>query len=242
ASTDFFDMLKQSDVFPTTSQISPAAFEQAFREELQTHETLIVVTLSSKGSGTYQSACIARDLVLEDMPEADIVLIDSLSFCSGYGMIVVEAAQMLKDGCTKQEIIDHITNSCANLEIYILADTLEYLKKGGRVSNIAALIGGMLNIRPILTVRDGMVASKGKLRGNKNIMPRFIEEIQQDGYDFSNTILVIAHGAAPEKAAEFKQLAQLHLKPKGFYEAELGCVIGAHTGPGVMAAFFVKTT
>ncbi|MBC7765477.1 MAG: DegV family protein, partial [Hyphomonadaceae bacterium] len=166
ASTDFFDMLKQSDVFPTTSQISPAAFEQAFREELHTHDTLIVVTLSSKGSGTYQSACIAKEMVLEDTPEADIVLIDSLSFCSGYGMIVVEAAKMLQDGRTKQEIIDHITNSCANLEIYILADTLEYLKKGGRVSNIAALIGGMLNIRPILTVRDGMVASKGKLRGN----------------------------------------------------------------------------
>lgn len=235
-STEFFEKLKNSDVMPTTSQITPAAFEEVFRKELQENDSIICVTLSSKASGTYQSAVIAKNSI----EDADIEVIDSMLLSYGYGMVVVEAAKMAKEGKSKQEIIGRVNYLLERIDTYFIVDTLEYLKKGGRINLAAAVIGNILNIKPVLGIKDGLVVPVDKIRGSKNIIPKMIELIKSKGYNMSNQVVGLAHGAIPDRLEELKEAIENEFHPKGFVISEVGSVIGAHSGPGVIGAFFIR--
>ncbi|MDK2810026.1 MAG: fatty acid kinase fatty acid binding subunit [Petroclostridium sp.] len=235
-STEFFEKLKNSDVMPTTSQISPAAFEEVFRKELQENDSIICVTLSSKASGTYQSAVIAKNSI----EDADIEVIDSMLLSYGYGMVVVEAAKMAKEGKSKQEIIGRVNYLLERIDTYFIVDTLEYLKKGGRINLAAAVIGNILNIKPVLGIKDGLVVPVDKIRGSKNIIPKMVELIKSKGYNMSNQVVGLAHGAIPDRLEELKEAIENEFHPKGFVISEVGSVIGAHSGPGVIGAFFIR--
>ncbi|MBZ4646583.1 MAG: DegV family protein [Clostridia bacterium] len=235
-STEFFEKLKNSDVMPTTSQITPAAFEEVFRKELQENDSIICVTLSSKASGTYQSAVIAKNSI----EDADIEVIDSMLLSYGYGMVVVEAAKMAKEGKSKQEIIGRVNYLLERIDTYFIVDTLEYLKKGGRINLAAAVIGNILNIKPVLGIKDGLVVPVDKIRGSKNIIPKMVELIKSKGYNMSNQVVGLAHGAIPDRLEELKEAIENEFHPKGFVISEVGSVIGAHSGPGVIGAFFIR--
>jgi len=239
SSEKFFAKLAESEVMPTTSQVPPSAFEQVFREEIQKYDTIICFTISSKASGTYQSAVIARDMVLEEQ-EGDIEIIDSMSFCYGYGIAVVEAARMAKAGKSKAEIMDKIRYLLENTDAYFIVDTLEYLKRGGRINMASAVIGSILNIKPILSIKDGLVVPVDKVRGSKKVIPKMIEMIKKGNYDVKGKTVALVHGAVPEKLAELKQELEAQFGISHFEISEVGCVVGAHSGPGILGVVLTK--
>lgn len=236
SSTDFFEKLKESPVMPTTSQITPVTFEEVFRDVLKDYDTIIYIALSSKASGTYQSALIAKDMI----EGADIEVIDSMTFSYGYGMIVVEAAKMVKEGKNKSEIVKKVKDMLDKLDTYFIVDTLEYLQKGGRINMATAVVGTVLNIKPLLGVKDGLVVPVDKIRGNKNIIPKMVKLIKNKGYNLSDKVVGLAHGAMPERLEELKQAIRQEFNPKGFTVSEVGCVIGTHAGPGIIGVFFIR--
>ncbi|MGE4283501.1 MAG: DegV family protein, partial [Clostridia bacterium] len=236
-SLQFFDKLRNSDVMPTTSQVTPAAFEEVFKREIQDHDSIICITLSSKASGTYQSAVLAKNSV----EHAHIEVIDSMSLSLGCGMVVIEAAKMAQEGKPKEEIVQHITDLLDRIEIYFIVDTLEYLKKGGRINLATAVIGNILNIKPVLGVREGLVVPIDKIRGSKKVIPKMIELMKMKGVHLSDEIVGLAHGAIPDKILEIKEAIETEFHPKGFIITEVGSVIGAHAGPGILGIFFIRS-
>ena len=157
----FYERLVESDLLPTTSQAAPAAFQKVFEEVEAAGDSAVVITISSKLSGTYQSACIAA----ADFD--NIFVVDSMTAAIGSGILAEYALKLAGAGMSVEQIAEEIEEKKADVCLIALLDTLEYLKKGGRVSKTTAFAGGILNIKPVLTVQDGEVVVIGKARGSK---------------------------------------------------------------------------
>ncbi|MFB6365072.1 DegV family protein [Paenibacillus elgii] len=233
----FYDKLASSGIFPTTSQPSPADFIQVYqRLAAEGADSIISIHLSSQMSGTYQSALVAKSMIDET---ADIEVVDSRSASFGIGMLVVAAAEAAKQGKSKSEILERIASLRQSIGLYFLPDTLEYLHKGGRIGKAAALFGSLLNIKPILSINDdGVVFSVDKVRGQKKAMNRIIELLQQD-FTGKPIDLVMAYTTGRETAEQFCALLQQHFEVKSVHYTHIGPVIGAHVGPGTVAAFVI---
>lgn len=231
----FFAKLAGSPVLPTTSQPSPVQFVETFKQLLEESEGPIVsIHLSSGLSGTYQSAVLAKSMMEDD---ADITVIDSKSASYGFGALVVAAAEAARQGLGKEEILNLISRMRQEAKLYFLVDTLEYLQKGGRIGKAAALVGSLLNIKPILSVSDeGTVYSIDKVRGQKKAMARIIELLKQELGD-RPIHLTVAHAAAMSSAEQFNELMLDHFVVKSTRYTSVGPVIGTHAGPGTVAVF-----
>lgn len=234
----FYEMLVESDVLPTTSQATPAAFADCFEAIASAGDSAVVITLSSKLSGTYQSAVLAA----EDYP--NIYVVDSQSVAIGTGVLAQYAVELAQQGMGAEEIAQVLTQQREKVCVVALLDTLEYLKKGGRISKTVAFAGGVLNIKPVVTIQDGAVALIGKARGSRNGNNLLVEKINQaGGVDFDRPVLLGYTGLSPallEKYVEdSKPLWEKHVDQ---LDGCLLCsVIGTHVGPGAVAvAFFRK--
>lgn len=238
-SDEFFSKLVASDVLPTTSQPSPADFMEVYDRLMQEHPgaSIISVHLSSALSGTYQSAVLATSLLEQ---EGDIEVIDSKIASYGYGIAVVKAARMAKEGAGKAEILAEIARLRDDIRLYFLVDTLEYLQKGGRIGKAAALFGSILNIKPILTVdNEGMVAAVDKVRGQRKAMARIMELLKQD-FDGVPVHIMMASAQHEGNATELLELAKAHFDVREVGFTKLGAVIGTHVGPGAAAIFMTR--
>lgn len=234
----FYEMLVESDVLPTTSQATPAAFADCFEAIASAGDSAVVITLSSKLSGTYQSAVLAT----EDYP--NIYVVDSQSVAIGTGVLAQYAVELAQQGMGAEEIAQVLTHQREKVCVVALLDTLEYLKKGGRISKTVAFAGGVLNIKPVVTVQDGAVALIGKARGSRNGNNLLVEKIREaGGVDFGRPVLLGYTGLSStllEKYVEdSKALWADHVDK---LDGCLLCsVIGTHVGPGAVAvAFFRK--
>ena len=234
----FYEMLVESDVLPTTSQATPAAFADCFEAIASAGDSAVVITLSSKLSGTYQSAVLAT----EDYP--NIYVVDSQSVAIGTGVLAQYAVELAQQGMGAEEIAQELTQQREKVCVVALLDTLEYLKKGGRISKTVAFAGGVLNIKPVVTVQDGAVALIGKARGSRNGNNLLVEKIREaGGVDFGRPVLLGYTGLSStllEKYVEdSKALWADHVDK---LDGCLLCsVIGTHVGPGAVAvAFFRK--
>ncbi|WP_284638938.1 DegV family protein [Paenibacillus silviterrae] len=234
----FFTKLAVSAGLPTTSQPSPVEFMETYKRVFDSGaQSIVSIHLASALSGTYQSAHLAQSMLDGD---ADVTVVDSLSASYGIGMLVVAAAEAAKQGKSKEEIVQLIEELKSSRRLYFLVDTLEYLQKGGRIGKASALVGSLLNIKPILSINgEGQVYSVDKVRGQKKAMARMIELFQQD-YAGVPMHLTVAHGKAPEAAEELNALMHQHFDVRSSRFTEIGPVIGTHTGPGVVAAFVWK--
>ena len=176
----FYEKLIESDVLPTTSQTTPDSFIKEFQKIKENGDSAVVITISSKLSGTYQSAVIAA----EDFD--NIYIVDSGSAAIGSGILAERALKLADDGMNAREIAELLNEEKEKIVIIALFDTLEYLKKGGRISKTAAFAGSVLNIKPVLSVIDGEITVLGKARGSKNGNNMLIQQINQsNGIDFS---------------------------------------------------------
>lgn len=236
-SQGFYEKLSQAEELPTTSQIPPETFIQAFQEEIHKGNQIIGIFISSQASGTFQSANIAK----AEFPDANIILIDSMMLCMGMGLLVITVARMLQEGKTIEEILAKVEQLKGKIEHLFCVDTLKYLRKGGRIKASTAILGEVLNIKPILNVEDGITQTIGKVRGSKKIIPYYVNHIKQT-IDIENTkFMSVCHAVQPELAEKMIQKIREEINFQGeIIESEVGAVIGTHSGPGVLAVFYVK--
>lgn len=232
----FYEKLIESDVLPTTSQATPDAFMQEFEKAKEAGEAAVVITLASKFSGTYQSAAIAAN-------EYDnIYVVDSTSAAMGSGILVELAFRLLDAGKSAEEISKVLEEEKKKIIIVALVDTLEYLKKGGRISKAVAFAGGVLNIKPVLSVIDGEINMLGKARGSKMGNNLLVQEIDKaGGIDFTKPVLLGYSGISDALLQKYIEDSR-HIWEGNLNEIRyttVGSVIGTHAGPGaVVVAFF----
>lgn len=235
---EFYDLLTTSKSLPTTSQITPTTFGEVFEEHIQNGDTVIAIIMSSNLSGTYQSACIAAQEF-----EEKVSVIDSLNVAIGERLLIVEALRMISEGMEMNAIVDELNDLRMKVRVIALLDTMEYLKKGGRISAAVALAGEMLSIKPVVQVEEGIVHLKGKARGSKkanNLLREMIES--GNGVDFSRPYFLAYSGNSDELLQNYIEdcgdLWKEHTEQLPIYT--VGCAIGTHVGPGTIAVAFVE--
>lgn len=231
---DFYDKIKKENIMPKTSQPNPGTFERLFREELDKGNKIICITISSNLSGTYNSACIAKDLLESD----DIFIIDSKCGSSGEGLIVLEAAKMISEGLEVDDILSNLKTIINNLKTIISVDSIELLKKGGRISNSVAAIGTLLNIKPILTIEDGKVISFGKAKGTKSSHAKLIAYLEENGLTNESKI-VISHAQNLEGALTIKNKLEENYLVDNIQIFDIGPTIGSYSDIGAIAIFMI---
>lgn len=233
----FYEKLIESDVLPTTSQATPDSFIKEFQKIKENGDSAVVITISSKLSGTYQSAVIAA----EDFD--NIYIVDSGSAAIGSGILAERALKLADDGINAREIAKLLNEEKEKIVIIALFDTLEYLKKGGRISKTAAFAGSVLNIKPVLSVIDGEITVLGKARGSKMGNNLLVEEIEKvGGVDFEKPVLLGFTGLSDALLLKYIEDSK-YLWEKGLKDIRytaIGSVIGTHAGPGAIAAAFFK--
>ncbi|KTS84961.1 hypothetical protein NS115_01335 [Paenibacillus jamilae] len=237
SAAQFYSELVRADELPTTSQPSPARFLETYTELLEQYpeSQIISIHLSSGVSGTYQSALLGKSML--EKHEDRVTVMDSKSASYGYGMLVVYAAELAAAGQSPTEIIQGVERLGERRCLYFLVDTLEYLQKGGRIGKAAAMVGTLLNIKPILSIdKEGIIYSADKARGNKKATARIIELLERD---LKGQKINIAVGHTADRSAAEAFVAQLaeHFELSDQIYTELGAVIGTHVGPGTIGIF-----
>ena len=234
----FYEKLIESDTLPTTSQATPSAFMEELEKAREAGEAAVVITLASNFSGTYQSATIAA------AEYENVYVVDSTSAAMGSGILVELAFRLLDEGKSAAEIARALEEEKEKIVVVALVDTLEYLKKGGRVSKAVAFAGGMLNIKPVLSVAGGEIHMLGKARGSKMGNNLLVQEIvKAGGIDFQKPVLLGYSGISDALLLKYIEDSR-HIWEGNLEEVRyttLGSVIGTHAGPGaVVVAFFKK--
>ena len=231
----FYEKLIETDVHPSTSQASPAAFEAEY--EKAKAEGAVVITISSKLSGTYQSAMIAAE------EYENIYVVDSTNVTIGASILVELAVRLANQGLEAKEIARQLEEEKKKIVLVALVDTLEYLKKGGRISKSVAAFGTMLNIKPVLAVEDGEIKILGKARGSKMGNNMLVQQIEKaGGVDFSKPVLLGYTGLSDAMLLKYIHDSR-HLWEGNLPEVRyttIGSVIGTHAGPGAVAVAFFK--
>lgn len=235
---EFFEKLAKSPTLPTTSQIPPAQFADCCEALVAQGHTVVIITVSSKLSGTYQSAVIAAS----DYP-GQVFVVDSLSAAIGQRVLLQRGLQMAEQGLDAQAIVAALDEEKLNLRVMAMIDTLEYLKKGGRVSAATALAGTVLSIKPAIEIKDGLVAMAGKARGTRQGNALLRELIgKYGGVNFDKPFCLVYSGTSDELLQKFiAEGGELWQGRTELPACSLGSAIGTHVGPNAYGiAFFEK--
>lgn len=229
---DFYHKLAQCNTLPTTSQINPSVYETYFTELTADGDQLVVITLSSQLSGTYQSALIAA----EDF-DGKVFVVDSMNAAIGERILLLRGLQLREQGLSAEEIAKTLDTEKFQIRLIAMIDTLEYLKKGGRISAAVAFAGGALGIKPAIEIKDGKVVMAGKARGIKQCH-NLLKQLLDDAGEIDRNKPVAAVFSASDEGLQqfFADYPELTAPGYG-----LGCTIGTHIGPGAYGlAFFAK--
>ena len=232
----FYKMLtSDNEEHPTTSQVTPTAWAEAMEEVTKDGDTAVVITISSRLSGTYQSACIAA----ADF-EGKVFVVDSMTATIGERLLLQYGMQLAAEGLDAATVAAKLDEVKDKVRIFARLDTLEYLKKGGRISAATAVVGTMLNIKPIIAVQDGVVANVAKARGPKAADKQLRDLVAKSGgIDFSKPLCAAYSGSEDDNLKTFLSESTEMLCSTEAPIATVGCVIGAHVGPGAVAiAYF----
>ena len=230
----FYEMLAEGKELPTTSQPTPALFEEIYEEATADGSEVVMITISSRLSGTYQSATIAA----EDY-EGKVFVVDSRSAALGTGVLAEYALQLAEQGMSGQQILETLMEKRSKVRLYAVLDTLEYLKKGGRINSATAVVGGMLNIKPMIcTDDDGRIAMAGTARGLKKAFSMLNENCEKNGgVDRSMPTVVAYTGRSDENMRKYLE-ENAHLWPSDTNTTIVGATVGVHAGPGAVAVGF----
>lgn len=235
---EFYEKLRAGSM-PSTSQINIYTFEEKFKELLDKGYEILYIGLSSALSGTFNSANMARNNILEENPNAKIAVVDSISVSMGLGMLIKKAYEMINEGKMLEEIVQWIEENKNKVIHAILVDDLKHLKRGGRLSASSAAVGSILNIKPLLKLNNsGAVEAAEKVKGKKKALKRLASIVKEKAINIENEILYIMHGDALEEAQYLKEMILQELNFKDVKVEYIGTVIGTHGGPGTIAAVF----
>ncbi|MCM1569952.1 MAG: DegV family protein [Roseburia sp.] len=243
APKDFFDMMREGKM-PTTSQINPSEAKVFFEEAIQTDREILYLAFSSGLSGTYNNMRLAAEEIMEEHPDCRIEVVDTLCASMGEGLIVYKANQLRNQGKSLDEVKEWVESQKLRVIHVFTVDDLFHLYRGGRVSKTAAVIGTLVGIKPLLHVDDeGHLINIDKIRGRKKSLSALVEHMAEKvrDYDGENDMVMISHGDALEDAEYVRDLIKERFGIENFMINSLGPVIGAHTGPGLIALFFMGT-
>ena len=235
---EFYEKLIETDATPKTSQIPPADFEAAFEKIVEAGDTALCITVSSQVSGTYQSAMIAAERFGDK-----VIVVDSLNVTIGEQLLALRAVRLRDEGWNAWEIAEILNHEKKRIRLIALLDTLEYLKKGGRISSTAALAGTLLSIKPVIAVQDGKLEMMGKARGSKNGNNKLKEMIQNSrGIDFDRPFMLAYSGLSDHILRKY--ITDSHEIYEGKTDhlpvCMIGSTIGAHAGPGAIGVAFFE--
>ena len=227
---EFYNMLRSSDNMPKTSQCTYIQFFDVFKKYLDDGKDILYIGGSSAASGTLQSAIMAKN----DL-KGNIYIVDTQSLSIGSGCFLLSAAEMISNNQPIEKIINHLEKLKSNIKVFFTVDTLDYLQKGGRISLAKATIGNMLNIKPILSIEDGLVKPIGQVRGKKQVVNKVLLSIKECfGDDLSNKRVIITCGDNFGELKSFKEKIEEEFKIKEILSVNVSSCICAHTGPGII--------
>ncbi|WP_069649125.1 DegV family protein [Caloranaerobacter ferrireducens] len=234
---EFYKKMDESDKLPTTSQVTPMEFLNTYKKFQDDYDYLIVITLSSKLSGTYQSAITAAQIAeIEDK----VIVVDSKGITLGQGLIVLEAARMAKNGKSKDEIIERLNELIDKLEYIIVVDSLENLKKLGRISATKAFLGEKLKIKPVITMQDGYIVQMDKIRGRKKVIKWIVEKIENENINLANQTIGINYARDKEFALVLIDAIKENFDVGEIVFGEVGCTVAIFAGTGAFAIYYEK--
>ena len=230
---EMLDRIERENILPTTAQVTPNRFEEIFKKYLDEGYKIVTLVLSSEMSGTYQSACIAKNMLESD----DIVVIDSRNVTSGLGVLVLKACEFRDNGDDIFEIEEKIKNVIPKVKSSLSFESLENLVRGGRLSKAAGAIGSVLGLRLILEVKDGQMSVKDKVRGSKKALKKVISDFENGNVDTDSPIVLLEILNEEIYSGLKKYLEENIVK---FIDAKVGCTVGIHSGTKACGIFFVE--
>jgi len=232
---ELFYRLQRKGKFASTSQINPSVYFQYFDPFLQEGTDILYLCFSSGMSGTFQSARLAVEELRQEYPERTILCLDMLCASAGEGFFVRETVRKQAEGLSITELADWAMNYRLQVCHWFTVDTFDHLRHGGRVSSASAVMGTALQIKPLLHVDErGCLQVKGKPRGQKKAMEAQLSRMEQGWMPEIGRLVVIGHGDAPDAAALLWEKTQARFPPAQIHVADIGPIIGAHTGPGIL--------
>lgn len=238
---EFYKKLEESEKIPTTSQTPPAVMYETLQNAAEEADSVVYLTLSSKASGQYGNAKMNAEIIMEENPDADIRIVDSMNFSVYIAEAAIRLRTLLNDGVELDEAIPKALEVNDEYEAYLLVDTLKYLEKGGRITKTAAIVGGLLDIKPVLSVRHGLIEPIEKLRGKKKLQQKLVElmrenpEFDEESKEF---MVIDSDKENGDKLAEV--LCEEFDIPAVKRRYSFGPIVGTHTGSGAFAVLFKK--
>lgn len=235
----FYKRLVSDPVLPTTSCPSVGEYVEAFKKMAERASSIISLHITAHGSGAYQAACMARDM----LPDLDITVVNTNAVSMATGYMALEAARAARQGATKEKILELIRRLMANIHQIYSADTLKYLYLGGRIGRAQHLMGSLLNIRPLITMeRDGIIGALGQALSREGVYRKIIEKMDMWVGRKEPIKLALVQGAAQEQIARLKEMILSRFPCREVLECEFGPALGVHTGPGTIGVIFFKAS
>ncbi|OOM79230.1 DegV family protein [Clostridium sp. BL-8] len=229
---EVFEKIERDNVLPTTAQVTPNRFIEIYEKYLWEGYKIISIHMSSVMSGTYQSACIAKETLESD----NIVVIDSQNVTAALGILVLKAAKLREKGYNIAQLEEELNVIKNNIKLSVYFESLEYLVRGGRISKTAGIVGGMLGIKLILEIKDGIMSVKDKIRGNKKAIKKIINDLESAELDDEVPVILIDVNNLEVKEALKEYMENNNVK---FIECPVGSVVCVHSGPGCCGIVFL---
>jgi DegV family protein with EDD domain len=226
----FYNKIDELGIIPTTSQPSPARFAQLYQQFAKEGRDILVLTVTEKHSGTYASATMAQSLA----PEADVAVFDSAAISLGTGLMIIEAARAAADGLSRDKILEKLTRIRENFELFLTPATLKYLQMSGRVGRLQGALASLLNVKPIIALKEGALEAMENVRTRSAALDRLVEKMVESFGDTPITLAVVHARAADEAQALFEK-AKDKLNIKEHMIDDLSISLAVHGGPGVLA-------
>lgn len=227
------ERIERDNILPTTAQITPNRFEEAFRKNLQQGNKVLAILMSSDLSGTYQSACIAKNMIESD----DVIVIDSKNVTSGLGLLVLKACKLRDNGMSIEEIAKEIESNISKVKSSLSFESLENLVRGGRLSKTAGTIGSVLGLRLILEVKEGKMAVKDKVRGSKKALKKIISDFENGNPDLNGPIVLLEFRNEDVYDGLKTYFMEKNIE---YIDAKVGCTVGIHSGVKPCGIFFFE--
>lgn len=232
---EFYEKLATVQELPKTAQITPAQFEKIFQLYRESGDDVVCLFISSKMSGTLQSARVAKNILGAD----NILLPDTLNVTFALGLLVEEAVKMRDAGMTGAEIVTKIEELIPRIRLFAMIEDLKYLKMGGRLSATSALVASILGICPIITLKDGLVEVVGKARGKKAAFAAIRKCVEKEPIS-ADYCVTLGHANVPENCKAFEGYMEDLLKKREIHVSSIGSIVGTHTGPGAVGLAYIK--
>lgn len=237
---EFYEWLPSAEKLPKTASPGPGDYLEMYRKlhEVKNVTQIVSIHMTSKGSGAYQAALAAKTMLQDILPEVKIEVIDTLNVAMSQGWMVIEAARAALQGTTLTDIVYLVQEMIPITQMIQTADTLKYLHMGGRIGQAKRLLGSLLNIKPLIGMRDGTIVALGTTRSRRHAYQRMVDFIENAAGRFGRIKVAYVHAAASEEALKIKQLVEERLNVVESFVAELSPALGVHSGPGTAGVCF----